>query len=212
MKIIEIRNLEIPEVKVIKFQRFIDERGYFTETLNIPQMHDFPELDFIRDHEFQQINEAHSKANTLRGLHFQWSPYMGKLVRCIRGRLIDFALDIRRNSPTFGKIVAADLKTTQSDDYNQWMWIPPGFAHGTLLTEESTIEYLCTATWSRETEFGISPLSDDIDWSLCDKECKVEFMRAISSNANINERDKNYPNLRNWLEDDRSANFVFGEI
>lgn len=212
MKILEIKNLEIPEVKVIKFQRFIDERGYFSETINIPQMKEIEALDFIRKYDFLQVNEAHSKANTLRGLHFQWSPFMGKLVRCIHGRLIDFALDIRKNSPTFGKIVGADLKTSQSDDFNQWMWIPPGFAHGTLLTDESTIEYFCTATWSPQTEFGISPLAQDIDWSLCDKLCKDEFDNALSANVNINQRDKNYPNLENWIDDERSSNFNYGEI
>lgn len=212
MKILEINSLSIPEVKVIKFQRFTDERGYFTETLNIPQMRNIPELDFIREHNFLQINEAHSKANTIRGLHFQWAPFMGKLVRCIHGRLIDFVLDIRKGSPTFGKIVGADLKSNQNDDYNTWMWVPPGFAHGTLLTQESTIEYFCTATWSPQTEFGISPISDDIDWSICDEYCKNEFNKALDSNANINQRDKNYPNLKEWNDDDRANNFIYGEI
>lgn len=209
MKIINIQTLAIPNIKVISFQRFTDERGYFTETMNIEQLKLNDELSFLHKYDFLQFNEAHSKANTLRGLHFQWSPNMGKLVRCIEGRLIDFALDIRIGSPYFGKIVGFDLNSKKQNNHSEWIWIPPGFAHGTLLAEESTIEYLCTSTWSPNTEFGISPLANDIDWSFCDEESKKIFFDITNSDFNINSRDLNYPNLREWINDERSKNFIY---
>ncbi len=211
MNILEVKSLLIPEVKIIKFKRFCDSRGYFTETMNIPEIKSNEKCDFLKEVDFLQVNEAHSKANTIRGLHFQWAPFMGKLVRCIDGELIDFALDIRVGSPSFGKMVAYELKSNPAMEYSEWIWVPPGFAHGTLLTVESKIEYFCTGTWSPETEFGISILSDDIDKSLCDPSCLNKLENTISSgDYNINERDLNYPSVTEWQNDSRSQNFLYG--
>src|SRR3989338_6935458 len=104
MKILEVKNLAIPEVKAIKFARFTDERGYFTET--------YRESDFkpvIPSFKILQVNESHSQKGIIRGLHLQWNPYLGKLIRTIRGHMVDLVLDLRKNSPTYGKIIAYDM-------------------------------------------------------------------------------------------------------
>ncbi|MCX7991290.1 MAG: dTDP-4-dehydrorhamnose 3,5-epimerase family protein, partial [Proteobacteria bacterium] len=172
MKILEVLSLKIEDIKVIKFAKFKDDRGYFTEVF---RQQDIEGLDFLKGYKFYQANESYSKANVIRGLHFQWNPYMGKLVRTIRGRMIDLALDIRKNSPTFGKIIAYDMPAFTDREYSEWIWIPPGFAHGNIFTEETMIEYFCTGWWSPQTEAGINPFAEDIDWSLCDKGLKMIF-------------------------------------
>ena len=106
MKIIEIKSLAIPDVKVIRFARFADHRGYFTESF---RRNDFNGLDFLKGLEFLQSNESFSKKETVRGLHFQWDPAMGKLVRTLNGHMIDMVMDIRKGSPTFGKIIAQEM-------------------------------------------------------------------------------------------------------
>ncbi len=83
MKIIEVRALAIPEIKLIRFARFPDHRGYFTEVWRRSDFQEHPELSFLRGVEFGQANESFSRPRTIRGLHFQWNPYMGKLVRTI---------------------------------------------------------------------------------------------------------------------------------
>ena len=109
MKILEAKSLAIPDVKVVRYGRFTDHRGYFTEHYRKSDFRSHPELGFLHDVEFEQCNESASRADTIRGLHFQWNPHMGKLVRPLSGRLIDMMLDIRLGSPTFGKIIAYDM-------------------------------------------------------------------------------------------------------
>jgi len=137
MKIVEIKELDIPEVKIIKFKRFVDNRGYFTEQFRKSDLLDSSDVDFLKGESFVQANESFSHKNTFRGLHFQWNPYMGKLVRPLSGSLIDFALDIRKGSPNLGKIIAYEIPNNKDDEYAEWIWVPPGFAHGILLTEDS---------------------------------------------------------------------------
>jgi dTDP-4-dehydrorhamnose 3,5-epimerase len=209
LKIIGVKTLALPEIKVIRYGRFCDHRGYFTEHLRRSDLHTNPLTSFLRGIEFSQTNESYSRAGTVRGLHFQWNPYMGKLVRTLHGHLIDLVLDIRKGSPTFGKIIAYDMPTNRSDDFNEWIWVPPGYAHGTLLTEDSAIEYYCSGEYSPGCEAGISPLTGDIDWSLCDPALKATFMSIAPSTPLITDKDKMGFTLASWLQDERSNHFVY---
>jgi dTDP-4-dehydrorhamnose 3,5-epimerase len=166
VKILQVKALEIPEIQVVRFARFCDERGYFTETFRKSDLNNLPDSEIFHGVEFVQGNESRSREGTIRGLHFQWNPYMGKLIRTLSGRMIDLVLDIRKRSPTFGRIIAYDMPSNSDQDYGEWIWVPPGFAHGNLFTSESTIEYLCSGEYSPEHEAGISPFAEDIDWSL----------------------------------------------
>ncbi len=140
---------------------FDDERGYFYESYN--------EEVFSKhglNTRFVQDNQSCSKKNVLRGLHFQHPPFdQGKLVRVLRGSVIDVAVDIRRNSPTYGK----HIKVTLSETNKLIFWIPPGFAHGFLSLEEDTLFlYKCTRVYHKNSESGI--LWNDpvlkIDWGI----------------------------------------------
>ena len=206
MKIIEIKSLAIPDVKVIRFARFADHRGYFTESF---RRNDFNGLDFLKGLEFLQSNESFSKKETVRGLHFQWDPAMGKLVRTLNGHMIDMVMDIRKGSPTFGKIIAQEMPASPDMAYGEWIWVPPGFAHGNYFKKPTLIEYYCTAQWNPNTEAGISPLSPDIDWSLCDKKLKKIFDRIIAQGALMTDKDKNGFSLKGWSDDPRSNHFLW---
>ena len=212
MKIIEVKSLAINDVKVIKFGKYADNRGYFTEPY---RKSDFTNNELLsnifKDISFYQQNESYSHANVLRGLHFQWNPFMGKLVRTIRGRMIDIVMDIRKNSPTLGKAIMYDMPSQTADDSGEWIWVPPGFAHGNLFTEETTIEYLCTGEYSPGCEAGVSPLSEDIDWSLCPVELKSIFENLTQNKVIISEKDKLGLGFKQWLDDSRSDNFIFGK-
>jgi len=92
MKILDVKSLAIESVKVIRFARFCDERGYFTETFRKSDLLNNSQIDSMTNVEFVQANESLSKKGVIRGLHFQWNPYMGKLVRTIKGRMVDIVL------------------------------------------------------------------------------------------------------------------------
>ncbi|MFO0578298.1 MAG: dTDP-4-dehydrorhamnose 3,5-epimerase [Polyangia bacterium] len=211
MKILEVRTLAIPEIKVIRFARFCDARGYFTEHFRLSDFAQHPELGFLSGVQFQQANESYSRPGTVRGLHFQWNPYMGKLVRAQRGRLVDLALDIRKGSPTCGQIIAYDIPSRPDMDYADWIWLPPGFAHGTLFVEETQIEYFCSGQWSPGCEAAVSPLADDLDWSRCEPALRDLFRSVVDSPACLmTDKDRNGLSLKGWLADPRSEHFVFG--
>ncbi len=212
MKINSVTSLAIPEVKVIRYQRFADHRGYFTETYRRSDFCGHPDLGFLQGIDFSQCNESHSRAGTVRGLHFQWNPYMGKLVRTLQGRMVDLVLDIRKGSPSFGKAIACDLPHDPSASYGEWIWVPVGFAHGNFFTEESRIEYFCTGEWSPQCEAGISPLAPDIDWSLCDPALQREFGALTSAGALLSNKDRDGCTLRSWLADGRSDIFIYGKV
>lgn len=198
MKIVEIKSLDHPEIKVIKYARFKDERGYFTETFrksDILQNTGLPELQGI---EFTQFNEAYSKAGTFRGMHLQFNPYMSKLVRCIRGNLIDLVMDVRPGSPYFGKIYPYELSSNFDNDFNEWIWVPEGFAHGTLLTEETTIEYLCTGWYSPDCQISISINSENITWDESNIELTERVKNYLDGDLFISDKDKNAQSLDEW--------------
>lgn len=208
MKILEVKSFVFPEVKVVKFARFSDNRGYFTETY---RRSDF-ENQFIQNLKFVQANESYSKKGVVRGLHFQWNPYMGKLVRVISGHIIDLFLDIQKRSPTFGKIGGYELASQPKDQTNEWIWIPVGFAHGVVCLQQSTIEYLCTGEYSPNCEAGISPLATDIDWSLCDKKIKAKFDKLVKKGAIVSEKDRQGLTVGEWNSDKRAKNFIYQRL
>jgi dTDP-4-dehydrorhamnose 3,5-epimerase len=212
MKIAEVTRLAIPEITVIRFARFRDHRGFFTEHYRESDFHGHEGLGGLRGVRFLQMNESFSRAGTIRGMHFQWNPYMGKLVRPVFGRLIDLILDIRKGSPTFGHLIAYDMPARLEAEFAEWIWVPPGFAHGVLLPEDTLIEYLCSGEWSPDCEAAISPLSLDINWSLCSPSLKALFDRVAASTERITKKDRLAPGVRAWADDPRSAHFPYGPL
>jgi dTDP-4-dehydrorhamnose 3,5-epimerase len=144
----QIEKNHIEGLMVIKPDVFEDPRGYFFESYNEEK---FRQLGI--DFRFLQDNESKSAKGVLRGLHFQVPPYQqGKLVRVIKGKVLDVAVDLRRSSGTYGEWAAIELS-----EQNKWMyWIPAGFAHGFLTLEENTVFfYKCTQVYNKESERGI---------------------------------------------------------
>ncbi len=209
MKILEVKSLKLPEVKVIKFARFTDNRGYFTEIFRRSDLNNYPHLEFFQKLKFSQCNESHSQKGTVRGLHFQWNPCMGKLVRTIHGHMVDMVVDIRKKSPNYGKIICYEMPSFHDQDFDQWIWVPIGFAHGNYYLEETSIEYFCSAEYSPNCEAGISPLAKDIDWSLCETNLKEKFESLKKSGLIISDKDKNGLTLEKWKNDSRSKNFIY---
>lgn len=158
-----IEKNDIQGLLVIKPDVFEDQRGYFFESYNEEK---FRQLGI--DVKFLQDNESKSGKGVLRGLHFQIPPYhQGKLVRVIKGAVLDVAVDLRKSSPTYGQWASIELS-----EKNKWMyWIPAGFAHGFLTLEENTVFfYKCTQVYHREFEKGIIWNDADlrIDWGISD--------------------------------------------
>ena len=157
----QVEGKTIEGLFVIEPTVFKDERGYFMETYN---QNDFKEagLDMV----FVQDNQSMSVKGVLRGLHFQKGRYsQSKLVRVVRGRVLDVAVDIRRGSPTFGRHVAVEL----TEDNKRQFFIPRGFAHGfAVLSDEATFQYKCDNPYSPESEGAIAwnDPSLGIDWRL----------------------------------------------
>ena len=212
MKLLKVEALRIEAIKVIRFARFRDHRGYFTEHYRKGDFSNHPDMAFMKGVEFVQANESCSKVGTIRGLHFQWNPYVGKLVRTLAGRMIDMVLDIRKGSPTFGKIILYDMPADNTADYAEWIWVPPGFAHGNFFTEDSMIEYFCSGEYSPGCEAGISPLAGDIDWTLCDPDLKQLFDGIAASTSLISDKDRDGMTVNAWNSDNRSSNFIYGSL
>ncbi|MFA0581962.1 dTDP-4-dehydrorhamnose 3,5-epimerase [Vibrio breoganii] len=159
MKVIET---EIPDVKIIEPAVFGDERGFFMETW---QQKKFEELVTGKPTLFVQDNHSKSKKGILRGLHFQTENTQGKLVRVVSGEVFDVAVDIRKDSPTFGKWVGVYL----SAENKRQLWVPEGFAHGFYVTsEEAEFVYKCTNYYHPTSELGLrwDDVSIGIDWPL----------------------------------------------
>lgn len=140
---------ELPEVVIIEPRVFKDERGYFFESFreDLFKKH-IGDIDFVQD------NESQSSFGTLRGLHYQLPPFaQSKLVRVIKGKVLDIAVDIRKDSETFGQHVAVEL----SEENKRQLFIPRGFAHAFLvLSEEAVFQYKVDNHYSKEHERGIS--------------------------------------------------------
>ena len=174
----EIVNTDIPDVKIIEPKIFKDQRGYFFESFNEKL---FREKVFNAT--FIQDNEAKSNYGVLRGLHYQLPPYaQSKLVRVIKGKVLDVAVDIRKSSPTFKKWVSVIL----SENNKRQLFVPKGFAHGyVVLSEEAVFAYKVDSKYAPDYERGIK--HDDsilkIDW-------KVD-----ADNIVLSDKDKNNANF-----------------
>ena len=150
---------DIADVVIIEPSVFGDERGYFFESFHSEKFASFGIIE-----PFVQDNESRSQKDVLRGLHYQLEPFaQGKLVRVIKGAVLDIAVDIRRNSPTFGKWVSMKLTSE-----NKWIcWIPKGFAHGFITLEDDTVfTYKCSGVYNKASEGSIrwNDPELNIDW------------------------------------------------
>jgi len=153
---------DIPDIRIIEPIIFSDDRGYFEETYRKDKLEEAIgySIDFVQD------NESKSTYGVLRGLHFQLPPFaQSKLVRVIKGKILDVAVDIRKGSPTFGKYVSVEL----SEENKRMVFIPRGFAHGfVVLSDEAIFSYKVENYYSKENDSGIS-YNDPalgIDWQL----------------------------------------------
>lgn len=211
MKILSVSSLVIEDIKTIRFARFCDHRGYFTEQFRKSDLLINSGIKSLVKSEFVQANESLSKPGVIRGLHFQWNPHMGKLVRTLHGHMVDIVLDIRKGSPTYGKAIMYNMPGDSTSDFDEWIWVPPGFAHGNYFLKESRIEYFCTGEYSQNCEAGISPTAEDIDWSLCEAGLKNGFDQILRS-AIITDKDRNAQTLGEWSLKEESNHFVYAEL
>lgn len=174
---------DIPDLLIIEPDIYGDSRGYFFESFSRRKFEEATgiKVDFVQD------NESRSSYGVVRGLHFQKSPYaQAKLVRVVRGRVRDIAVDLRPDSPTFGKYHAIELS---EDDHRQF-FIPKGFAHGfSVLSEDAVLQYKCDEYYAPESEGGIAWNDPDldIDWQI------PEDKMIISP------KDQNHPTLKEYL-------------
>lgn len=157
----EIIKTSIEGLLIIKPDVFKDERGYFFESYNKER---FAKEGLMMN--FVQDNESKSSKGVLRGLHFQKPPYsQGKLVRVIKGSVMDVAVDLRKDSPTYGKWESVVL----TEENKLQFWIPEGFAHGFVTLEDNTIfNYKCTNVYNKESEGSILWNDPDInvEWNI----------------------------------------------
>jgi dTDP-4-dehydrorhamnose 3,5-epimerase len=180
----DVTALDIPEVKIITPRRFSDDRGFFSETYNARAFKAAGiEVEFVQD------NHSYSaKKGTVRGLHYQAPPHaQSKLVRVLRGSIIDVAVDARKASPTFGKWVKAEL----SADNGKQIFVPKGFLHGFLTLEDETeVAYKVDAFYDGASDGSVKWNDPDlaIDWgvteggvSLSAKDAKAPAWAAFSS-------------------------------
>ena len=157
----EIFETKIKDLLIIKPDVFIDERGYFFESYNRQRF-----LEHGLDLNFVQDNESKSMKGVLRGLHFQKPPYaQGKLVRVVKGTVMDVAVDIRKNSPTYGQWESVIL----TDANKLLLWIPEGFAHGFVCLEDHSIfSYKCTNIYNKASEGSLRWNDPDLNirWDI----------------------------------------------
>lgn len=157
----EVIKTSIEGVVIIEPRIFRDARGYFFESFS---QKEFDEK--IRPIQFIQDNESMSSYGVMRGLHFQRPPYtQSKLVRCVRGRVLDVAVDIRKGSPTYGQHVAVEL----SEENHRQFFIPRGFAHGfAVLSDTAVFQYKCDNFYAPQADDGISIKDESlgIEWQI----------------------------------------------
>lgn len=157
----EVIKTELEGVVIIEPKIFRDARGYFFESFSRKEFE-----EKVRKIAFVQDNESMSSYGVMRGLHFQLPPFtQSKLVRCVKGKVLDIAVDIRKGSPTFGKHVSVEL----SEDNHRQFFVPRGFAHGfAVLSETAVFQYKCDNFYAPQADGGISILDDSlgIDWKL----------------------------------------------
>jgi len=207
MKILTITPLAIPDAKIIRIARFADIRGYFTETMRGEDLAKISEIPFFSTTTWHQMNESYSIAGVVRGLHFQWNPHQGKLVRATEGKLVDLALDIRENSPTLGKIVGYELHYDPKESFQDLLWLPPGFAHGFVALTYCRLEYMCTGIWSPTSERAIRIFDPQIDWSIMEANVKAH-VDAVLPNALMADKDRNGLTLAEWQASEEKKMYI----
>ena len=177
---------EIEGVFILEPRVFGDDRGYFFESFSLKHFE-----EKVSKTVFVQDNESKSCYGVVRGLHFQKPPYaQSKLVRVVKGRVLDVAVDIRKGSPTFGKHAAVEL----SEENKRQFFVPRGFAHGfAVLSEEAVFQYKCDNFYAPESEGALVWNDPDlgIDW------------RIPAAEVILSEKDKRHPRLKevDWLFD-----------
>lgn len=153
---------DIADVLIFEPKLFSDERGLFFESFHQTKFNEYVGREIV----FVQDNESVSKAKVVRGLHFQAPPFaQGKLVRVIKGSVIDIAVDIRKESPTYGKSVKVHLDA----ENRRQLWIPEGFAHGFVALEDDTVfQYKCTNYYHQPSETSLlwNDTTLNIDWGI----------------------------------------------
>ena len=186
---IKIESRFLRDVVVLVPDIFQDARGFFMETFREDQFqaHGLP-THYVQD------NHSRSSRGVLRGLHFQWDPPMGKLMRVTVGSAFLVAVDIRTGSPTLGKWAGVEV----SAENRREVWAPAGFARGfCVLSEVAEIQYKCTGIYSNKAESGIR-------WD--DPEIGIEWP---TRDVLLSEKDRNAQTLAQWLSRPESANFSF---
>ena len=173
----EVLTTDIPGLLIIQPKVFGDLRGYFFESFNAREFSEKTGLDI----QFVQDNESKSKRGVLRGLHFQNPPFaQSKLVRVVKGRVLDVAVDIRKNSPTFGHYHAVEL----TEENHLQFFIPKGFAHGfSVLSDVAVFQYKCDAFYNPQSEGAIAWNDPqlNINWQLNEDEIL------------LSDKDRNHP-------------------
>lgn len=168
----EYKQLAIPDVVLLTPKVFGDDRGFFMET--------FRQDEFVKhcgNYQFVQDNHSSSGKGILRGLHYQHKQPQGKLVRVTKGEVFDVAVDMRRNSPTFGKWVGEFL----SESNKRMLWVPPGFAHGFYVTSDmAEFQYKCTDYYAPGDEYSLLWNDDTvgIQWPQADAAPKLSAKDA----------------------------------
>ncbi|MGE5057553.1 MAG: dTDP-4-dehydrorhamnose 3,5-epimerase [Acidobacteriota bacterium] len=188
---IRIESRQLGDVVILVPEIFQDSRGFFVETFRADQ---FEALGLPT--QFVQDNHSRSVRGVIRGLHFQWDPPMGKLMRVTVGSAFLVAVDIRKGSPTFGKWAGVEA----SSDNRRCVWAPAGFARGfCALSDVTEIQYKCTGIYNGKAESAIrwNDPAIGIEWP------KVE--------AIVSEKDKNARSLAEWLASPDSDNFIYCE-
>jgi dTDP-4-dehydrorhamnose 3,5-epimerase len=186
-----IERTPIDDVIVVNPQTFHDERGFFREVYRQDQFSDLGMPDT-----FVQLNHSGSAKRVIRGLHFQWAPLMGKLMRVTRGQAFLVAVDIRKASPSLGKWVGLEV----SEENGIQVWAPAGFARGfCALSDFTEIQYLCTGTYNSKCESGIR-------WD--DPEIGVAWPIG---NPILTKKDQSAQTLREWLGTPDSNYFTYAE-
>ena len=184
----EIIKTSIPGVLIIEPRVFKDSRGYFFESFSQREFDEKVTPIIGHSINFVQDNESMSSYGVMRGSHFQHPPFaQSKLLRCVEGKVLDVAVDIRKSSPTYGEHVAVEL----SAESHRQLFIPKGFAHGfSVLSERAIIQYKCDNFYHQEAENGISILDDSlqIDWKipasqvvLSEKDTKYRLLKDFDS-------------------------------
>lgn len=178
----KLTQTDIPDVVIIEPSIFSDERGWFMESFNEQHFHnELTKLGLSIPNAFVQDNHSCSNKGVLRGLHYQTAPHaQGKLVRVIQGSAFDVAVDIRKESPNYGKWVGVEL----TDKNNRQLWIPEGFAHGFVALEDNThFLYKTTNYYSKESERSIRWDDEDldVDWPIAKKDARLSEKDEVAS-------------------------------